>query len=53
MAKIRGFVVLICMLLIGNVWGTPFKDDFDRPNGAVGNGWTIQTDGTITGRDCR
>jgi hypothetical protein len=40
--------VLACTLLVGSAWGAGFKDDFDRPNGNVGNGWSTQTDGTIT-----
>ncbi len=48
MAKIRGFTVFVCMLSLANAWGTPFKDDFNRPNGNVGNGWTIATTGTVT-----
>lgn len=48
MRKIQGFAVLVGLLLVANVWGAAFVDDFDRPNGTVGNGWAIQTDGTIT-----
>ncbi|MDY0355928.1 MAG: LamG-like jellyroll fold domain-containing protein [Sedimentisphaerales bacterium] len=47
MNKIRGFTVLVCLFLAANVWGAPFKDDFNRPDGLVGNGWATQTDGTI------
>jgi hypothetical protein len=36
------------MLWVANAWGAPFKDDFNRANGAVGNGWTIATNGTVT-----
>jgi hypothetical protein len=35
------------MLSVSNAWGAGFKDDFNRSNGPVGNGWAIQTDGTI------
>jgi len=42
------FGVLACALLIGSARGAGFKDDFNRPNGNVGNGWTTQTNGTIT-----
>ncbi|MBN2314063.1 MAG: hypothetical protein JXM79_09045 [Sedimentisphaerales bacterium] len=28
-------------LSAGNVWGEGFLDDFDRPDGEVGNGWEI------------
>jgi hypothetical protein len=47
MCKIRVFIALVCMLLAANAWGAGFKDDFDRADGNVGNGWTTQTDGTI------
>ncbi|MEN6578584.1 MAG: carbohydrate binding domain-containing protein [Phycisphaerales bacterium] len=47
MGKIRSFAVLVCVLSVASAWGAPFKDDFDRPNGAVGNGWTILRDGTV------
>lgn len=29
-------------------WGVLFIDDFNRPDGDLGNGWATQTDGTIT-----
>ena len=48
MKRIVGFTVLIGMVLAASAWGVPLKDDFNRSNGAVGNGWTIQLDGTIT-----
>ena len=47
MGKIQSFAVFVCLLSITNAWGVPFFDDFDRPNGDVGNGWATQTDGTI------
>jgi hypothetical protein len=47
MSKIRSCAVIVCMLSVANVWGAYFKDDFNRANGNVGNGWTAQTDGTI------
>jgi len=47
MSKIRSFSVFVCVLLAASAWGAGFQDDFNRPNGAVGNGWTIQTNGTI------
>jgi regulation of enolase protein 1 (concanavalin A-like superfamily) len=47
MGKIRSLAVFLCALAAANAWATPFKDDFNRPDGNVGNGWTIQTDGTI------
>ncbi len=48
MSKIRKFSVLACLLAAANAWGTPFKDDFNRANGPVGNGWTILTNGGVT-----
>jgi len=48
MSKIQNFAVLVCMLSVANAWGAGFMDDFNRPDGDVGNDWTIQTDGTIT-----
>ncbi len=48
MRKMISVSVLACTLLVGSAWGAGFKDDFDRPNGNVGNGWSTQTDGTIT-----
>jgi len=48
MRKMISVSVLVCTLLLGSAWGAGFKDDFNRPNGNVGNGWSTQTDGTIT-----
>jgi len=48
MGKIQSFTVLVLMFSVANAWGVGFFDDFDRPNGDVGNGWAAQTDGTIT-----
>jgi len=48
MGKILGFIVLVCLLAATSVWGAGFADDFDRPDGEVGNGWSTQADGTIT-----
>ena len=48
MSKIQSFTVLVFMFSVANAWGVGFFDDFDRPNGDVGNGWAAQTDGTIT-----
>lgn len=48
MRKMISVSVLACTLLLGSAWGAGFKDDFNRPNGNVGNGWSTQTDGTIT-----
>jgi hypothetical protein len=47
MAKIKGLGLLVCLLMAANAWAVPFADDFDRPNGNVGNGWTILRDGTV------
>ncbi|MFH1717126.1 MAG: hypothetical protein ABIF19_07230 [Planctomycetota bacterium] len=47
MGKIRSFTVLVLMLSVANAWGAGFLDDFDRPDGDVGNGWATQADGTI------
>ena len=47
MGKIQSFTMIVLMLSVANAWGEGFLDDFDRPNGDVGNGWAIQTDGTI------
>jgi regulation of enolase protein 1 (concanavalin A-like superfamily) len=40
--------MLVCMLAAANAGGAVFLDDFNRADGAVGNGWTTQTNGTIT-----
>jgi len=48
MVAIRRFAILILMCSAVNAWGAGLFDDFDRPNGEVGNGWSTQTDGTIT-----
>ena len=47
MGKIQSFAMLVLMLSVTNAWGAGFFDDFDRPNGDVGNGWATQLDGTI------
>ncbi|MDI6448337.1 LamG-like jellyroll fold domain-containing protein [Anaerobaca lacustris] len=47
MSKMKRFTVFVCMLLVANAWGAPFMDDFNRPDGLVGNGWATQTNGTI------
>jgi hypothetical protein len=36
------------MFSVSGAWGVPFRDNFDRPDGDPGNGWTTQEDGTIT-----
>lgn len=37
-------VVTVIMLLAANTRGAYFLDDFDRPDGEVGNGWSIWTE---------
>jgi hypothetical protein len=46
--RLTFFVMLGLMLSAGNAWGAGFADDFDRPDGDVGNGWATEVDGTIT-----
>jgi len=48
MDRVKIFAVLVCVLAAANAWGAGFADDFDRPDGEVGNGWGTQADGTIT-----
>ncbi|MBN2316350.1 MAG: hypothetical protein JXM79_20655 [Sedimentisphaerales bacterium] len=48
MVTIRRLTMLILMFSVANAWGVGFFDDFERPNGEVGNGWSTQADGTIT-----
>ena len=48
MRKILSFTTLVCMLSVANAWGAVFIDNFNRPNGDVGNGWSTVTDGTVT-----
>ena len=40
-------VVAGIMLSATNAWGAGFQDDFNRPDGEVGNGWSTQIYGTI------
>jgi len=47
MSKIQSFTMLVLMLSVANAWGVGFLDDFNRADGDIGNGWAIQTDGTI------
>jgi len=35
------------MLSVVNTWGAYFQDDFDRPDGVVGNGWQTERNGSI------
>jgi len=37
----------VIVLSVVNAWGAGFLDDFNRPDGEVGNGWAIWTDGGI------
>ncbi|MCX5646197.1 MAG: hypothetical protein NTZ17_16175 [Phycisphaerae bacterium] len=47
MAKICFLTALVLVLSATNAWSVGFRDDFNRSNGYVGNGWSTQTDGTI------
>jgi len=47
MGKIQSFTMIVLMLSVANAWGAGFRDDFDRPDGDVGNDWATQADGTI------
>ena len=40
-------VVAVIVLSATNAWGADFLDDFNRPDGNVGNGWQTWTNGTI------
>jgi len=40
-------VVTVLMLSVSNAWGVGFLDDFNRPDGDLGNGWQTETYGTI------
>jgi regulation of enolase protein 1 (concanavalin A-like superfamily) len=46
--RVMGLSALVCMLAVAVSCATPLKDEFNRPDGGVGHGWTTQTDGTIT-----
>ncbi|MCH8216068.1 MAG: hypothetical protein IH892_04775 [Planctomycetes bacterium] len=46
-AKIRSLTTLVLILSAANAWAVGFRDDFNRSNGYLGNGWSTQTDGTI------
>ena len=48
MNKILKFAVLVCVLSVANASRGAFFNDFDRPNGNVGNGWSVVTTGTVT-----
>ena len=47
MGKIQSFTMFVLMLLAANAWGAGFLDDFNRPDGDLGNAWGTQADGTI------
>ena len=47
MGKMKCFIIIVIMLSVANTWGAGFLDDFDRPDGDVGNDWMTQADGTI------
>jgi len=40
-------VITVVMLSVVNARGSYFQDDFNRPDGEVGNGWETKTYGTI------
>ncbi|MFC1633215.1 hypothetical protein ACFL5Z_00125 [Planctomycetota bacterium] len=40
-------IATVLLLSATNAWGAYFQDDFNRPDGEVGNGWAIETYGTI------
>ncbi|MHC4629280.1 MAG: fibronectin type III domain-containing protein, partial [Planctomycetota bacterium] len=47
MGKIQSFTMLVLVLSVANAWGAGLLDDFNRPNGDLGNDWATQTNGTI------
>lgn len=47
MAKIRSLTTLVLILSAANAWAVGFRDDFNRSDGYLENGWSIQTDGAI------
>jgi len=47
MAKIRSLTTLVLVLSATNAWSVGFRDNFNRPDGYLGNSWSTQTDGTI------
>ncbi len=47
MNKIQNFTMVVLLLSVTYDWGAGFMDDFNRPDGDVGNGWATQADGTI------
>ena len=47
MGKIQTFTLIVLVLSVAIPCRAGFLDDFDRPNGELGNGWATQADGTI------
>ena len=47
MSKIQSLTMIVFMLSVTNAWGVGFWDDFNRPDGELGNDWGTQTNGTI------
>jgi hypothetical protein len=47
MGKIKSFAMIVLVLSVANACQAGFLDDFDRPNGDLGNDWATQADGTI------
>jgi len=47
MSKIQSLTMIVLMLSVTNAWGVGFWDDFNRPDGELGNDWGTQTNGTI------
>ena len=47
MSKIRISTMIVFVLSVANAWGAVFMDDFNRPDGELGNDWATVTDGTI------
>jgi hypothetical protein len=47
MSKLQNFTILVLLLSVANAWGAGFLDNFNRPNGDLGNDWATQTNGTI------
>ncbi len=47
MSKIRTFTTIVLVLSVAVTCRAGFLDDFNRPNGELGNNWGTQADGTI------
>jgi len=39
--------VIVIVISVTNAWGAYFQDDFNRPNGDIGNGWQTERNGSI------